>query len=140
MFCREHVAQLRDASESIESLGASVVVVGNGTPAEARAFREESAVLFPVFVDPDRGAYAAAELRRGVKTALAPRSVRDGLRALRSGHRQSRLQGDAWQQGGVLVIVPGDGSGELVYHHADSSGGDHAPLEAILAALGQARA
>ena len=140
MFCREHVAQLRDANEAIESLGASVVIVGNGTPAEARTFCDEFAVPFPVFVDPERGAYEAAELRRGVRTALAPRSLRDGLRALRSGHRQSRIQGDTWQQGGVLVIVPRDGGGELVYRHADSSGGDHAPLAAILTALEQARA
>jgi NAD(P)-dependent dehydrogenase (short-subunit alcohol dehydrogenase family) len=54
------------------------------------------------------------------------------LRALRSGFRPARVQGDVWQLGGVFVIRPG---GDLTYRYVSSDAGDHPPVAAILAAL-----
>ena len=57
-----------------------------------------------VAVDPQRAAYRAFELRRGVTRAFNLGSVRSALRAYGEGYRQSSVQGDPWQQGGSFVI------------------------------------
>jgi dehydrogenase/reductase SDR family protein 12 len=63
---------------------------------------------------------------------LSPRLPRNALRALRSGSRQTGVQGDPWQLGGVFVIRPG---GDLTYRYVSGEMGDHPPVEEILAAL-----
>lgn len=132
MFCREAVAQLRDHLPEIEKRGARVAVIGNGSPQQAAAFQKEHGAGFEVFVDPSLAAYSAAGLVRKLAATVTWRSALHGLRALKAGHRQGRIQGDALQQGGVLVI---GGGGELLYRHADATGGDNAPVDEVLAAL-----
>jgi NAD(P)-dependent dehydrogenase (short-subunit alcohol dehydrogenase family)/peroxiredoxin len=132
VFCREQVAQLRDAHEGIRARGAELAIVGNGAAHFAKAFREDFALTGPLLVDPDLRAYRAARLRRGRVELLSPRLPLHALRALRSGARQGAVQGDAWQLGGVFVIRPG---GELVYRHVGREAGDHPPVQELLAAL-----
>jgi NAD(P)-dependent dehydrogenase (short-subunit alcohol dehydrogenase family) len=132
MFCREQVAQLRDEVSEIHSKGAELVVIGNGAPHFAVAFREDQGFHGPLMVDPDLRAYRAAGLRRGYVELLSPRLPLNALRALRSGHRQGAVQGDPWQLGGVFVIRP---PGELVYRYVSREAGDHPPVDEILDAL-----
>ena len=123
---------MRDHLDEIRDLGAELVVVGNGTAGFAAAFREDFELDGPIFVDPELRAYRAAGLRRGRAEALSPRLPLQAWRALRSGARQTSVQGDPWQLGGTLVIRPG---GELTYRHVARDAGDHAPVEETLAAL-----
>jgi dehydrogenase/reductase SDR family member 12 len=123
---------LRDRIGDIRGRGAEVVVVGNGAPLFAAAFREDMRLDCAVLVDPELRAYRAAGLRRGRVEVLSPLLPLHAWRALRSGHRQVGVQGDPWQLGGVLVIRPG---GALAYRHASREAGDHPPVDAILAAL-----
>jgi hypothetical protein len=53
---------------------------------------------------------------------------------LRRGFRQSKVQGDPWQQGGVAVVGPQCG-GELPYRYASKAPDDDAPLEDALGAV-----
>ncbi len=132
MFCREQVAQLRDAQDEIRARGAELVIVGNGATPFARAFREDQALEGPLLVDPELRAYRAAGLRRGRVELLSPRLPLNALRALRSGARQGAVQGDPWQLGGVFVIRPGGG---LAFRHVSREAGDHPPVQDVLAAL-----
>src|SRR5512139_805126 len=132
MFCREQVAQLRDALPEIRARGAELVIVGNGAPHFAAAFREDFALDGPLLVDPELRAYRAAGLRRGRVEILSPRLPLHAIRALRSGARQGAVQGDAWQLGGVFVIRPG---GVLAFRHVSREAGDHPAVDAVLAAL-----
>ncbi len=132
MFCREQVAQLRDAQGEIRARGAELVIVGNGAAHFAKAFREDFSLTGPLLLDPELRAYRAARLRRGRVELLSPRLPIHALRALRSGARQGAVQGDAWQLGGVFVIRPG---GELAYRHVSREAGDHPPVQDVLAAL-----
>lgn len=123
---------MRDAIGAIHERGAELVIVGNGAPAFAKAFREDFALDGPLLVDPELHAYRAAGLRRGRVELLSARLARNAVRALRAGHRQHGVQGDPWQLGGVFVIHPG---GSVTFAHRSREAGDHAPISEIIAAL-----
>jgi len=125
---------LRDHVEEIRARGAELVIVGNGAPHFAAAFREDFQIDGPLLVDPELRAYRAAGLRRGRVELLSPRVPLNALRALRSGSRQSsgEVQGDPWQLGGVFVIRP---DGATTYRHVSREAGDHPPVDEILASL-----
>ena len=63
---------------------------------------------------------------------LDPRGWLKGVKAFTEGHRQGRTQGDAWQQGGVLVVGK---TGDVKWQHASDLPGDNASAQQILAAL-----
>lgn len=123
---------MRGEIEAIRAAGAELVVVGNGKPYHAKAFREEQAVDFPLVTDPDLVAYAAAGLRRGRWRTLGPRVLVHAARALAGGFRQDSVQGDPWQQGGVFLVRAG---GRVAWQHVSEEAGDHPPTEAVRAAL-----
>ncbi len=125
---------MRGIADEVRRRGAEIVVVGNGSIAQARDFREAEGVDFALYVDPGLAAYRAAGLRRGLFTALNVRTVRAALRARRAGFRQTAVAGDAWQQGGTFVVARG---GRVVFAHASETAGEHATPAAVLAALDQ---
>jgi len=123
---------LRDRLPEIRERGAELVVVGNGTPYFALGFRDDLKLDCPLLVDPELRSYRAAGLRRGRVEILSPRLPLHAARALWKGHRQTSVQGDPWQLGGVFVIGKG---GALLFQHRSREAGDHPPLEAVLSAL-----
>ena len=132
MFCREQVAQLRDITDEIRERGADLAAVGNGRPAQAKAFRDERDLPFELYTDPGLRAYEAAGLRRTVASTFNPSFVANAVRALGSGHRQGLVQGDPWQQGGAFVLAPGD---RVLFEQVSSAAGDHADPRDLLAAV-----
>ncbi len=122
---------MRDAYADFERTGVRLVVVGNGQPFQAAAFRIEQAIPFDLWVDPDMEAYRAAGLRRGVASTFSPRAIANGLRAFRAGHRQTSVQGDPWQQGGAFLFTR---DGATRYAQVSTEAGDHAPIPELLAA------
>jgi peroxiredoxin len=127
---------LRDVEDAIRDRGATLWVVGNGTPAHARDFQAERGAGLNLLVDPALEAYRAAGLRRGALRTLAPRSLGHGLRALAGGNVQGATRGDPWQLGGAFVV---DRSGRVHYAQVSSEAGDHAEPDDILAALDRLR-
>lgn len=123
---------MRDSYDEIKQTGVRLVVIGNGQPWQAKAFREDERIPFELWVDPEMKAYRAAGLRRGVATLVSRRSVKHTWRALRGGHRQGKVQGDPWQLGGAFVITP---EGETVYEQVSREAGDHPPLPKLIAVL-----
>ena len=123
---------MRTHEAAIAAAGAQMVFVGTGLPAMAADFARAQAGPHPVLSDPQRRVFAAAGMRRALWTTLHWRLVRNFWRALRAGFRQTRLQGDAWQQGGVLVV---DAAGTIRHRQVDGAAGDPLDLEAVLAAV-----
>jgi hypothetical protein len=132
MFCREQAVQLHRERETIRARGAELVFVGNGSRRFARAFKEDYGIAAPLYVDTRREAYRALAMKRGLGAVLGPATWKSGLRALRAGFRQGRIQGDAFQLGGVLVVRPG---GRIAYRYLSGSAGDHPPVAEVLAAI-----
>jgi hypothetical protein len=125
---------LRDRLGDIRARGGELAIVGNGARRYATAFREdlELDLDVPILLDPELRAYRKAELRRGHLELLSPRVPLNALRALTSGFRQTSIEGDAFQLGGVFVIAPG---GEVRYRYVSREAGDHPPIDAVLDAL-----
>ena len=123
---------MRDEQSRIVATGARLVVIGNGEPWQARAFREEQEISFDLWVDPEMVAYRAAGLRRGIASTLSARSVGHAWRALRSGARHSKVQGDPWQLGGAFIIST---AGKTVFKQISREAGDHAKISEIIPEL-----
>lgn len=132
MFCREQIAQLRDVTQDVRDRGADLLVVGNGKPAQAKAFRDERDLDFALYSDPGLRAYRAAGLRRDAASTFSLGPLKHGMRALKSGFRQGMVQGDPWQQGGAFVFAPGD---EVLFEQRSDSAGDHVDPRELVAAL-----
>jgi hypothetical protein len=126
------VVQLHQENDKLKSAGVDLVVIGNGAPNFIEGFREQTKYDGPLYTDPSLATYKAAELKRGVGRTFDPRALGKTVSAFMKGHRQGRTQGDAFQQGGVLVVAP---DGTIKFHHASERPGDHATVEQIIAAL-----
>lgn len=114
-----------------------LVFVGTGAPAMAAAFAVEHAAAHPVLCDPQRRLFAAAGMRRSLWASLHWRLFANAWRAWRGGFRQGRVQGDAWQQGGLLLL---DADGGVLHRQVDRAGGDPLDVAAVLAAAGRVQA
>ena len=124
---------MRDREAELRARGARAAAIGPGDLAYARAFRDESGITFPLLVDAERQAYAAAGLR---SASLFHLFRRDNLAARRrarvAGHRQHRTGRNPFQLGGSFVFGPGDVDR---YAHVSETFGDTAPIAALLGAL-----
>jgi hypothetical protein len=128
---------LRDRYAEIQALGAEVVVIGTGDVRYARAFAQEDRIPFPVLVDDEAQAAAAAGVERvGLARLFALPSLPATARALLAGFRIGRPGKRVNQLGATFVVSPDPE--RLSYQHYDAHPADHAPMEAILAALGSA--
>ncbi len=117
----------------IRKQGAELHLVGNGNRHFAQAFAEELKIVCPLYVDTKLEAYRALSMRRGVASTLGSLAAwRNVARAMKAGFRQGTTQGDAWQLGGVLVVLPG---GTVAFRHIGQAAGDHPPVEAVLNSL-----
>jgi hypothetical protein len=124
------VARITARKAEFEAAGVGVASIGNGTALMARDFVAQFQVTIPVFTDPSRLVYQAAGLKR--KFGLNLTMLGRAKDAWKDGFRQGRTQGDALQQGGVIVL---DAVGRVVFHHVDEDAGDHAPMDDLLAAV-----
>ena len=132
MMCRMQVADLQRHAQAIRALGVAVAVVGPGTAQQAANFVHHDAVELPVYADPQRFAFMAARLRRGVRAALSTRGWGMAWQAMRAGTWPNGVQGDPWQIGGMFLIMPG---GSLRWAYVGQFAGDHPPLAGVLSIL-----
>jgi len=120
------------AIPDIEAQGASLAFIGNGSPRAAAWFKKKFVPSATVLTDPELASYRVIGARSGVFNTLGPRTWGAGVRALRSGARQSSVRGHPFQQGGVLVMAPGD---VVVYSYLSHRAGDHPSVADVLTAL-----
>ena len=132
VFCRQQISAIGPLLDRVRALGADLVVIGQGSVDEARAFRDAEKLTMPLLTDPSRQAYCAVGMRRGLRSVLTPSVLARAFTAWRGGFRQSRPAGDPLQQGGVLVIAPG---GVERFRYISRQAGDHPPPARILKAL-----
>ena len=79
---------MRDKLPEIEGLGATAVVIGNGSAEQGAEFEREFASGLRILVDPAVRAYAAAGFARGLRATLGHRGLVHLWRAWRAGHHR----------------------------------------------------
>jgi peroxiredoxin len=125
--------QLHRDREEFEAAGAQLVVIGQGTPAQAAHFRDSQGLDLPIYVDEERESYKAAGAKIGsFDELLGPRVVAKGAAvSARLGVHQGKTVGHPAQLGGVLVVAPGN---DILYTHLADDAGDNPPNSEVLAA------
>ena len=129
---------MRGARGELEAMGARLAFVGTGEPRYARSFRDELVPDCPVYSDTSGATYASIGARGGLRTIAGPGVITAALRARRNGFRQTQTRGRPLQQGGVVIMLPGDRVGwSYISRHA----GDHPTtaqvVEAVRTAVGR---
>ncbi len=132
LFCREQAAEFRARSGDMEDRGALLVFVGNGEPRYASEFRDQHCPDCTLLTDPDLASYRVIGARSGLLNTVGPQAWGAAVRALSRGARQKNVRGSPFQQGGVLVIAPGD---DVVYSYLSKAAGDHPRVDDVIAAI-----
>jgi len=133
VFCREHVAQLREHEPAFKEKRARLAAIGLGDQHYARLFREETAITFPLLVDAQREAYRAAGLGSGNLLHILRRDNKAARKlANAAGLRQYGLGKNPFQLGCSFVFGPGNVDR---FAHLSETFGDNATVAALLAAL-----
>lgn len=81
--------------------------------------------------DPGLKSYTTLGFTKKLSGILSTSTFLGGLKALKDGHRQTGLQGDALQLGGAIVVGPG---GVLYYYFRSDKAEDHPPIDQMLEA------
>ncbi len=130
--------QVWDARRELEDHGARVLIVGQGSGAQAEEFCKRMGATFSCLGDPDRQAYAALGLDRASWWTVTLGSLLAnpwaGLRRLARADLRASMdpRSDVLQLGGVLVV---DRGGTIRYLHRATEPADLPTTSALLAAL-----
>ena len=123
------MAELRPHVNELRGTGVDPVVIGSGTPAQARDFQQHvHAEELPVVVDQALASYRAAGMKRSVFRTFHPKSWLKGVKSMIA-HPQRRTAGDPWQLGGAMIVRP---DSEITYHFVSDAAGDHPPIATLV--------
>ncbi len=134
--CAEQVEELAPRLEELVRSGLRVVLVGNGSLSQRADFIARHALEgapVDVFTDPSLGIHRALGLVRSAWATFGPRSIAQFASAIAGGKTHGGIQGDATQQGGVLLV---DARGKARLYQRGLSIADHpAASDLVEAAL-----
>ena len=131
MISRRQVADLNKSMKAFKKKNAQLVVIGNGPEHFITPFREVTGYRGPLFTDPSLETYNILDFKKGLTSVIGLNPLKAGIRALSSGYLQKGIQGPPLQQGGVLVVGPGN---IVHYFYRSQKAGDHPPAEEIFQA------
>lgn len=127
----ERAGRLRAELEQYHEAGANVVIIGQGDPIRAAAYRDQHELEVPILVDSDLSAYRAYGLREGSVAQIlfdAPESFWDHDRETGENFIVSRresgrpLVDNPWLLPGEFVV---DATGTIVHVHRYQHCEDH---------------
>ena len=126
--------QLYRERDSVTDAGATLVLIGQGTPRQAAHFRRRLHIDLPVLADRTRQSYRAAGAKVATLDELfGPKVVAKGIvTALRSRRPQGRTIGHPAQLGGAMIVRP---DGSVAWSHMSEDASDNATPAEIVAAL-----
>ena len=121
--------------EEFRKLGVQPVVVGHSSLRYAKAFLDDTKIDLPVYVDEKRVVYKALAFKRPLLAFLNPKVFQRAAEAKKEGFSQPGVFGDAFQLGGVVLLMP---DGSMPYRYASAFAGDHPKLEDLKAEVRKA--
>jgi hypothetical protein len=114
-----------------ESKGAQLIFIGNGPPGMIKAFKEDLGITLPIYTDPGLSVFEMAGFKRGILNTIGPKAIMKGLALKKEGHVQKGIQGDPWQQGGVLAV---DTQSRILFYFVSQHTGDFPEQSEIIEA------
>jgi hypothetical protein len=120
---------------AFRKLGVQAVVVGHSSLRYAKAFVDETKIELPVYVDEKRVVYRALEFKRPLLSFLTPKVFRRAAEARKEGFTQPGVHGDAFQLGGVVLLMP---DGSMPYKYSSQFAGDHPKIQDLKAEVKKA--
>ena len=115
--------------EAFDRCNAELVVIGNGDTHYLKPFREVTGYRGSLFTDPSLAVFEHLGFKKSLVSILGMHTFGKGLRAMKEGHSQGGIQGSILQQGGALVIGPGN---TVYYFHRNREPSDHPPVKDLL--------
>uniref|UniRef100_UPI00398E8ACC peroxiredoxin-like 2C isoform X3 n=1 Tax=Pristiophorus japonicus TaxID=55135 RepID=UPI00398E8ACC len=126
----------------VRDVGVRLIVIGQSTHHHIEGFCALTGYTHEIYVDPSRQIYKKLKMKRGetfheegrsphVKSSMLIGILKSTWSAMKS--PAFDFQGDPDQQGGALIIGPGD---ELHFGHLDLNRLDHAPINLLLQLAG----
>ena len=112
-------------------------MVGHSSLRYAKAFVDETKIELPVYVDEKRVVYKALEFKRPLLAFLTPKVFKRAAEARKEGFTQPGVHGDAFQLGGVVLLMP---DGSMPYKYSSQFPGDHPKIEDLKAEVEKALA
>ena len=132
MPCRAFLAQLREAHDTLDDLGADIVAIGPTADWQARRLAEDG-VPFPLLLDPDRRFVHAVGLgRMRWRQWLSPTWARNYFGAARTAGQGMVSARNATRLPGVVIV---DRGGTLRWIHRGSTLGDYPTVDEVIAAV-----
>jgi hypothetical protein len=136
MFCRETLADLRAAAETLPGFP-PVLFFFQGSPTEGRAFLRRYWPDARAVADPERRFYAAFGVERGsLLQMFGPGVWAAKRRAEAKGHANGPREGDVWMMPGAFLV---DGA-RVLWAHEYRHAGDHPDFARLPALLREAGA
>ncbi|XP_067885117.1 peroxiredoxin-like 2C [Heterodontus francisci] len=141
--CKEYVEDLAKIPQKyLKDVGVRLIVIGQSSHHHIEGFCKLTGYTCEIYVDPRRQIYKKLKMKRGetfhqagssphVKSSMLIGILKSMWYAMRS--PAFDFQGDPDQQGGALIVGPGD---ELHFGHLDSNRLDHAPINLLLQLAG----
>jgi peroxiredoxin len=133
-FCRSYARLLNEERVRFDDARATIVLIGQGTPVQAAAFRRSMRIDLPVLADEARSTYGLAGTKLATLDELiGPEVVAKGLIAMARHHVfLGRNTADEAQLGGSIVVAPG---GQIVFAHLSDNASDVASADELLRAV-----
>lgn len=125
------MAELSKHQDAIKENGGEWIIIGNGQPQHIEDFKKDVGFEGRILTDPSRNTYKILEFKRSVGSLLGFKAIKEGIRSISAGAKIKSVQGDAYQQGGALIIGPGD---NVKYYYRSKKMGDNPPIEEMITA------
>ncbi|XP_044302553.1 peroxiredoxin-like 2C [Varanus komodoensis] len=141
--CKEYVEDLgKIPKKFLQDADIRLVVIGQSSHHHITPFCNLTRYPHEMYVDPEREIYRILGMKRGetsitpvqsphVKSSLLSGSIKSMWRAMAS--PAFDFQGDPAQQGGTLILGPGN---KIHFLHLDKNRLDHAPINTVLQCAG----
>ncbi|XP_054034262.1 peroxiredoxin-like 2C isoform X1 [Dryobates pubescens] len=141
--CKEYVEDLAKVPKAfLHEANVRLIVIGQSSYHHIKPFCSLTGYTHEMYVDPQREIYKTLGMKRGednnasvqsphVKSNMLLGSIRSMWRAMTG--PAFDFQGDPAQQGGALILGPGN---EVHFLHLDKSRLDHVPINTILQLAG----
>ncbi|NWU68318.1 AAED1 protein, partial [Pterocles burchelli] len=141
--CKEYVEDLAKVPKAfLQEANVRLIVIGQSSYHHIKPFCSLTGYTHEMYVDPQREIYKTLGMKRGEGNNTAVRSphVKSNmfLGSIRSMWRAMTgpafdFQGDPTQQGGALILGPGN---EVHFLHLDKNRLDHVPINTVLQLAG----